>query len=48
MLGELDELTDTWAYDFFWLLVEFFLKYFDISLTSLAVLAGMGGERDDI
>ena len=46
MLKELDELDDTWAYDFL-LLVEFFLKYFDILLTSLTVLAEMGGGRDN-
>jgi len=47
MLEELDELANTWAYDFFWLVVEFFLKNLDISLTSLAVFARMGREREE-
>ena len=47
VLGELEELANTWVYDFFWLLEGFFLKYFNILLTSLAILAGMGEEREE-
>ena len=47
MLEELDKLADTWAYDFFWLLVGFYLKYFHISFISLVVLAEMGEGRDN-
>ena len=40
-------LEEAWAYDFFWRL-SFFLKYFEILLTSLGVFAGMDGERGEM
>ena len=44
---ELYELEETWAYDFFCGL-SFFLKYFEISLTSLGIFAGIGGGRGEM
>ena len=34
-------------YDFFWMLLSFFLKYLEISLTSLGVFAGIGEGRGE-
>jgi len=38
---------DAYAYDFFYRMLVFFLKYFDNSLISFCNLAGIGGGRGD-
>ena len=48
ILEELAELAEICAYDYFVVVDEFFLKYFEILFTSLAVFAGIGGGRGDI
>jgi len=40
-------LEDTCTYDFFYVGVAFFLKYFDISLTSLENFARIGGGSEE-
>ena len=44
---ELCELEETWAYDFFCGLL-FFLKNFEILLTSLGIFARIGGGRGEM
>ena len=44
-LAVLDPLYNAWAYDFFWVEEGFFLKYLEISFTSLGDFTGMEGGR---